>query len=417
MRETLFRPEVLDQLQARRYGSVLLQRPLAFAVLTTVFVAVAIGIVVFLATASYTRKAHVPGVVVPSEGVVRVHAPQSGIITERRVHEGQAVRRGEVLFVLDGGRSSATHGDAGKAVSSLLQSRLDSLRIDEQQQRRQAAGRDATLRRKAAALQGDLDRIAQQSDLQLRRVALAQAAVDRLKDLSDANFISPAQLQDRMAELLDQRQRLGDLQRAASVAQGEQAAVQAELRDLPLQVERDLQVIRRNLAAIEQEVAGHEAQRQPLVTAPRDGIVAAIAADAGQDVGPERSLAIVLPAQGLLEAELYAPSRAAGFIRPGMSVNLRYQAYPYQKFGQARGMVREVAAVAMRGDDLPFGGPAAAAEPLYRVRVRLERQDVPAYGEARSLKAGMALEASVLLEPRRLIEWILEPLYSVGGRV
>ena len=126
------------------------------------------------------------------------------------------------------------------------------------------------------------------------------------------------------------------------------------------------------------------------------------------------------PASVLLERiraeRAAAPSRAAGFVKPGMPVLLRYQAYPYQKFGQAHGRVREVSASAMRPDELAqANGPAA--EPMYRVRVALERQAVTAYGAERPLMSGATLDATVLLERRRLYEWVLEPLYTISGRI
>ena len=154
--------------------------------------------------------------------------------------------------------------------------------------------------------------------------------------------------------------------------------------------------------------------------APQDGTVSAIAFDVGQPVAANQSLASLVPTGSELEAELYAPSRAAGFIKPGMKVLLRYQAYAYQKFGQARGTVREVAASAMRQDELPLPGTTpsgVAGEPLYRVRVRLDRQDVTVYGRPLALRTGALLDASVLLEQRRLYEWLLDPLYSATGRV
>ena len=70
---------------------------------------------------------------------------------------------------------------------------------------------------------------------------------------------------------------------------------------------------------------------------------------------------------------------------------------------------------------MPFPGVAApggsGSEPMYRIRVRLGRQDILAYGQAQALKSGMGLDASILLERRRLYEWILEPLYSITGRI
>jgi membrane fusion protein len=51
------------------------------------------------------------------------------------------------------------------------------------------------------------------------------------------------------------------------------------------------------------------------------------------------------------------------------------------------------------------------------VVIALESQNVIAYGEPRALRAGMAVEADVLLETRHLYEWVLEPLYSLRGKV
>jgi membrane fusion protein len=99
-------------------------------------------------------------------------------------------------------------------------------------------------------------------------------------------------------------------------------------------------------------------------------------------------------------------------------VVLRYQAYPYQKFGHQPGKVLQVSKTPLQASELsglPLAG--AANEPLYRITVALEQQAVLAYGREQPLAAGMQLEADVLLDRRRLIEWIFEPLIGVAGRV
>jgi membrane fusion protein len=62
-------------------------------------------------------------------------------------------------------------------------------------------------------------------------------------------------------------------------------------------------------------------------------------------------------------------------------------------------------------------GNAQAGEPYYRVVVALDLQSVMAYGKAEPLKPGMLLEADILGERRRLIEWVFEPLYSLNGHL
>jgi membrane fusion protein len=71
---------------------------------------------------------------------------------------------------------------------------------------------------------------------------------------------------------------------------------------------------------------------------------------------------------------------------------------------------------AVAASELGFVPPDVAREPLYRVRAALDSQTVMTYGEAARLQAGMLVDADVLLDRRRLIEWVFEPLYSLAGR-
>jgi membrane fusion protein len=416
----MFRPEATKHAGARSYGSVILARPTSHLVLTGLFAAIAASLITFLALFSATRKAQVPGILLPTQGLVRVQPSQAGVVTERRAREGDSVKEGDILFVLTSERATVTRGQAETAITALIQSRRDSLAIEQGQQRLQSLQRIEAARRRAADLALESQRIDEQVALQDRRVALAEGALQRHTELHAANFISAAGVQDKQAEVLDQRQRLADLRRVRAVNARELAGAEAEVRDLQVQAQRDRQTVERNLASIDQDLTENEARRQVLVRAPQDGTITAITAEPGQTAASGQALATILPAGSELEAELYAPSRSAGFVKPGMDVLLRYQAYPYQKFGQFHGQVREVSSTAMQPSEFALGGLVSAGpgqEPLYRIRVKLDRQSVTAYGADKPLKSGMALDASVLLDKRRLYEWVLEPLYSISGRV
>jgi membrane fusion protein len=58
-----------------------------------------------------------------------------------------------------------------------------------------------------------------------------------------------------------------------------------------------------------------------------------------------------------------------------------------------------------------------ANEPVYRVTVDLARQTAMAYGQPVPLQPGMRVEADVMIETRHLIEWVLDPLYSLTGKL
>jgi membrane fusion protein len=419
-RTPLFRQQALDGARHKLHGDILLARPVSFSALTSLFAVVAICIVAFFAFFGYTRKAQVVGVVAPSTGVARVVAGQAGTIVERRVEEGQNVQAGAVLFVLSSERASAERGEAESAIGALLETRRANFVTERAQASMQGRQRLQATERRARDLATEIPRIDNQIGLQKHRVALAEEGLKRYQNLAAVSFISQAQLQDKTAELIDQQQRLQDLERARGAAERELATARAELQDQQAQAKRDELAIQRSIASIDQDLTENETRRRIVIRAPQDGQMAAVTAEAGQAVAANQVLASLVPEGATLEAELYAPSRAVGFLRAGMPVLIRYQAFPYQKFGQHEGRIREVSRTALRPEDiaastsLPQSGNGEA---LYRVRVALDQPTVMAYGAAQPLKPGMALDASVVLEERKLYEWALEPLFSITGKL
>ena len=412
----MFRREAIEHSRSSGHGSVLLAHPLSHAVLTWMFVAIAAAILLFFALAGVTRKAHVRGVLLPAQGLIRILCTQPGVVLERAVQEGQRVSAGDVLFVL-GSDTTVEHGAVGETIAKLLAERRDSLAHEQERLREQTSARTDAAREREAALAAEIERVAGQRDLQRDRVRLAESALRRFVELRSSGYVTAAQLQEKQADLLDQQQRLGDLERAQAAAERDRDEARATLRQLPIEAARELEAGGRDIAALEQQLAENDARRRVVVRAPQDGTVTAITAEPGQSASLHQALASLLPAGSELEAELYAPSRAAGFLEPGMPVLLRYAAYPYQRFGQAHGRVREISATAMPADEVAITtGTSRESEPLYRVRVSLEKQSIAAFGDERPLTSGATLDATVLLERRRLYEWILEPLYSLSGR-
>ena len=84
----------------------------------------------------------------------------------------------------------------------------------------------------------------------------------------------------------------------------------------------------------------------------------------------------LVPAGARLEARLYGPSRAIGFVRPGQRVLLRYEAFPHQKFGQYEGVVRSVSRSTVGPAELAGDGGAAAGP-------RRRRAGLPRHRRAR----------------------------------
>lgn len=427
----LFRPEAVDGQRQSWLGGVRLVRPLSLTLLTVFTVSVAALVIAFLFVGEYTRKAHVSGVLVPDLGLIRLVPPEAATVVASHVTEGQSVRRGDALFELSVDRATLA-GDAQAAVQQSLADRERSLQGALRQQAQLLQAQRAGLERRLADMRRELTQIDAEAATQQQRLKLAQQAQARLESLRAENFISDAALQSKSEELLAQQAQSQSIERQRAAHLREIGTLEAQLRELPLQAEAVQGETERNLAALAQESMENEARRRIVIRAPQDGVLTNVLAESGQSVQPGVALASLMPAQARLQADLYAPSSAVGFLRPDQPVLLRYQAYPYQKFGHYRGHVLQVSRTPLQASELASltlstaatgavagalsGGPNSG-EPLYRITVALDRQDVSAYGRAQPLAPGMQLDADVLLDRRRLIEWLFEPVLGVAGRV
>ncbi|MDE2094906.1 MAG: HlyD family efflux transporter periplasmic adaptor subunit, partial [Burkholderiales bacterium] len=324
-----------------------------------------------------------------------------------------------VLFVLDIGPSTLS-GDTQAAVQSSLALRERSLHGAARQRTQLEQSQLDALDRQIDAMRRELDSMATETDLQRQRLALAQQAQAQFESLRNQNFVSAAQVRAKAEEVLNVKAQLQGLERQRAAHLREIAGLQAQRRDLPLRAQAAQGEIDRDLAALAQQAAESEARQRVVVRAPEDGVLSGVLAEPGQAVTPAVALASLLPAGARLQAQLFAPSSAVGFVRADQTVELRYQAFPYQKFGHQSGEVVQVSRSPLQASELAaLSLPAAASatgEPLYRITVRLDRQSVAAYGQAQALAPGMQLEADVLLDRRRLIEWLFEPVLGIAGR-
>lgn len=418
----LYRPEALNARQVNWLGEIILVRPITFSLLSAIAAAMASAILAFLFLGSYTKRTAVAGSLVPDLGLVKVYTPQFGIVERKNVVEGQSVERGDVLYVLSSERQSGSHGGIQASISRQVTARRESLLDELDKTRHLQQDERAALSKKIDGLASELAKIDSQIDGQSSRVKLAEDAMLRMRDLAAQNFISKEQLQQKHADLLDQRARLQSLERDHINIGRDLTSHRAELTSLPLRHQNQLAQIERGITSVGQELTESEAKRRLEITAPEAGIATAVAAEAGQMVDGSKPLVSIVPAGATLQAQLYAPSKAIGFIKPGDQVQLRYQAYPYQKFGQSQGTVAFVSKVALSGNELAGMSNSAVTgvgghEPLYRITVDLAAQTVLAYGQPQMLQAGMSLDADILQEQRRLYEWVLEPLYSLTGKL
>jgi membrane fusion protein len=399
---TLFRAEALHSARQSWLGPVQVVQPPPLRWGLALAVAALLALAALLSFGSYTRKAAVPGTLVPSLGLMQLTPAAPGTVLERPVAEGQPVQAGDLLFVL-----ALDHFSRDDASQGVLEGQRRSLAEAARQQQALAAAREAALARRLEALAGEGMQLAAEAALQQRRLVLARQSLERLLALRGQGFVSDAQLQTRQEEVLALEAQVQSLVRQQATLARERAELEGERRTLPALRDSAVAQVGSQLAEAERDGAGLRGVRRIELRAPAAGTVHALTAEPGQAVAAGVPLGTLLPAGATLQAELSVPGRAMGPVQAGQPVRLRLEAFPQARFGALTGRIARI-------DALPL--PAAGdAEPRFRLIVALD--PLPAAWAGRTLRPGLTLEADLLLERRPLWQWAAEPLLRLQNRL
>ena len=112
-----------------------------------------------------------------------------------------------------------------------------------------------------------------------------------------------------------------------------------------------------------------------------------------------------------MQAVLLAPSSAVGFVKPNDRVQLRYAAFPFREHGVFTGTIVQMD----KTEQLPseLDAPIMVSEPVYRIIVDVEQPPISKKKKSLRLASGMTLEASIIIDQRPLLFWLLDPIYRI----
>lgn len=411
--KNLFRDEVVANRRRRLDGAVTLMQPPMYGRLGILLGLLLFVGVLFLSTTSFTRKEQVTGFLEPMSGMVKVTASQTGLVRELLVQEGDHVLKGQPLARIE----SETYGTGGFALYysqiNQYQSRLASLK-------RQIVFEQADYRLKLQEVEQrkrnlDLQRAQskQQRHLLEDRIKIKRELVEQLSTLAEAGHITSFEYKSQQDALLALEQQLLGLK--ADILSLDNQIDRAGNEKESLLVDSNLMLNRLNqeLEETETQIATMEQQRLGEVRAPKDGLVTGLVAHVSENVVDGQSLMSLMPKESVLRATIFVPTTAAGFVTDDQQVQIRYHAFPYQRFGVFSGTITEVSGNLILPDEVSI--PGIIGQPSYRVLVSLEQESVEAYGRQFHLKPGMLLNADIILEQQTLLQWLLDPIYSLGG--
>jgi membrane fusion protein len=410
-RPALFRQEAIDFLHQRRsWGEVVSLQPISSTILSWALGMLVAIILCFLTIAQYARKETVIGYLTPTFGTAKIFVPQQGFIKELQVKEGQEVTEGDPLLTVVTSQITANGNDVNATVLAELAQQRDVIKRQIAAEERRTASEHDRLASTIKGIEVETAQLEDQRKIQNERLKLSESFVSSGATLSASGALPAIELKRRELAALEQKQNVASLDQQITARRTQLTDARHTLEQLPIIAAERIRVLRGDLSGIEQRVAEVNGRRAYVIKAPTSGRVSTLQATVGQIADPRHMQLEIIPLDSTLQAELFFPTRAFGFVRPGQQVRILYDAFPYQKFGTYRGSVTKVSRTILTGNETT--GPISLKEPAYRVTAALERPDIDAYGLKMPLQPDMLLRADVILEQRSLMRWLLDPVLS-----
>lgn len=415
----LFRKEVLDNHCRVATGDILIQSSLCMTISTVATILLIIMLAIFITFGEYTRKARLTGIVMPSSGLIKITPKFNGHVTKLTVKEGDHVEKGQLLYHISGEHYDHQGTGTLAIINQSLQAQYATLttqknieKLDNNQQQQAAKQRISLILLQIKSAE-------QRLSLAKKQVELSSAAVKRYQKLIKQKYVSDIDYQQKQIDetvakenVENQHQLLLQLHTLLDTTKDNLSHLTLQGQSRNTELERQLQEIRKQQVEI-------SSQENFALTAPVSGTVAAILIKQGQSIKANEPALTLIPENTKLQIELYATSQNAGFIRANQKVSLRFQAFPYQKFGVQYGVIREISRTTLSPSDLLSITPLTwtVNEGHYRVIVEPKLSYIMAYGKKETLRPGMLLEGDVSLDTRYLWEWLTQPIWSLKGKI
>ncbi len=415
----MFRQEALDNRKMKWRGKALLLPGIPLWIIMTACSVFLIVFLIFIIFGSYTRQVNATGEVTTYPRAVTIYANAQGFVTKQYVREGQHIKKGDPLYVIDVSKTTSS-GVVSDNQRREIENQL--LRIDSMISRLEDNKRDT------------LDALEKQKSLYIdaykrsegivkraeEGIAIMKQNMESYRGYQKQGLINKDQLLNQVVTYYSQQNSLLNLS-----GQNEQNALQItalESQILTQAAEFDNRIYQMELQRYElqKEMVNTDVGGEIIVRALTDGRVDSLGVTVGQMVNPGDTLLQILP-ENIRQywLVLWVPNDALPYLNVGDAVNIRYEAFPAEKFGQFAATIQVISKTPASAQEMmTYAGAPKVSQmpqsiPYYKVIVRPEKQMIAYDGRELSLQNGMKANTTLFLEKRKIYQWMVSPFYDM----
>ncbi|MDR3431145.1 MAG: HlyD family secretion protein [Rouxiella aceris] len=414
----MFRKDAVENRKMKWQGRVILLPGISIWLTMLGCIIFLTALLTFFISGTYTRRVKVNGEITTWPRAVNIYSGVQGFVVKRFIHEGQTIRKGEPIYQIDvskSTRSGVVNDNQRRDIENQL-IRVDNIisRLEDSKKiTLNALQQQRTQYREAFNRSSEIIQRAEEG------IEIMKNNMDDYINYQSKGLINKDQLTNQVALYYQQQNNLLNLS-----GQNEQNALQITALESQIQTqsaEFDNRIYQMELQRFElqKELIGTDAGGEIIIRSPSDGKIDSMSVTVGQMVNVGDSLLQVIPKN--IENYyliLWVPNDAVPYITVGDKVNIRYEAFPAEKFGQFSATVTTISRTpASTQEMLTYHGAPKNTQgssiPWYKVIVKPEKQVITYNGKNLPIENGMKAQSTLFLEKRKIYQWMLSPFYDM----
>ncbi|MFB2906609.1 HlyD family secretion protein [Aeromonas jandaei] len=414
----MFRQEAIDNHKLRWRGQALLLPGVPFGVTVGLCLFFIITVLTFIISGTYTRRVNVTGEISTYPRTATVYSSVQGVVVKQFVTAGQIIKTGDPIYQIDVSRSTRSgvvsdnqHQDINNQLERITQiinrlttSKKNTLNMLEKQKTQYADAFQRSTKILQRAQEG---------------IGIMKNNMDNYRNYQNNGLINKDQLTNQVALYYQQQNNLLSL-----ASQNEQNALQITSLESQINTqaaEFDNQIYKMELQRYElqKELLNIDAGGAIIIRSLADARIDSLSVTVGQMVNTGDTLLQAIPNNiDNYSLVVWVPNEAIPYVNTGDRVNIRYEAFPAEKFGQFAGIVSTISKSPASPQEMQTyqGAPKSAlnaATPYYKVIVRPKIQTIEYGGKRLNLENGMKAQSTLFLEKRKIYQWMLSPFYDM----
>jgi hemolysin D len=371
----------------------------------------------------------------PKGKTVRLDAPIAGTVAQVNLKEGQTVKAGETLLTLDAKLMESERQQVQDQLEGQL-NRLVQLRLMQQQLELSLRTQRLQYQAQLAEQESERDRATQRLRYFKQSAALSQQVLDqdaeratKFRRLFELGIVAGVQADDAARVQLTTNQGLKQIQSDLAQAQVDfqkqsrtTERIRREGEIALLATDRQRQQSQVEITQIQAEVANLRSQlktltlkiQQSQLTIPVEGTIFELPQqNPGSVVQPGQMLATIAPKGAPLILRAQITTADSGFLKVGLPVKIKLDAYPFQEYGIVPGKIRWISP----NSKLPANAPPGSNQAVFDVEVELDQSAVQVGNRTIALKPGQTANAEIIIRQRRVADFFLDPFrkFQQGG--